>query len=208
MFIRFFVSCFFLLLLSFFLLLMNFFNSIISAESRHGHLLIYTNIFSVFFVIRCHAAPYIFFLHFILFNSKALEFFFFLSLQCPAMVFAQIGGAVPNAGAFSFIFPQKSRSHWIIQHIYRILQETMNTVIRRTSYKSRDVDRILLLKKIILPLSEIIFFYKRFHRISARILFSNFLDFHSRYFFSLLNEKKSLKIELIFYKSVKKQNFE
>lgn len=52
---------FFLLLLSFFLLLMNFFNSIISAESRHGHLLIYTNIFSVFFVIRCHAAPYIFF---------------------------------------------------------------------------------------------------------------------------------------------------
>lgn len=146
MFIRFFVSCFFLLLLSFFLLLMNFFNSIISAESRYGHLLIYTNIFSVFFVIRCHAAPYIFFLHFILFNSKALEFFFFLSLQCPAMVFAQIGGAVPNAGAFSFIFPQKSRSHWIIQLIYRI-QETMNTVIRRMSYKSRDVDRILLLKK-------------------------------------------------------------
>lgn len=189
MFIRFFVSCFFLLLLSFFLLLMNFFNSIISAESRYGHLLIYTNIFSVFFVIRCHAAPYIFFLHFILFNSKALEFFFFLSLQCPAMVFAQIGGAVPNAGAFSFIFPQKSRSHWIIQHIYRILQETMNTVIRRTSYKSRDVDRILLLKKIILPLSEIIFFYKRFHRMSARILFSNFLDFHLRYFFSLLNKK-------------------
>lgn len=193
MFIRFFVSCFFLLLLSFFLLLMNFFNSIISAESRHGHLLIYTNIFSVFFVIRCHAAPYIFFLHFILFNSKALEFFFFLSLQCPAMVFAQIGGAVPNAGAFSFIFPQKSRSHWIIQHIYRI-QETMNTVIRRMSYKSRDVDRILLLKKIILPLSEIIFFYKRFHRISARILFSNFLDFHLRYFFSLLNEKNHLKL--------------
>lgn len=146
MFIRFFVSCFFLLLLSFFLLLMNFFNSIISAESWHGHLLMYTNIFSVFFVIRCHAAPYIFFLHFILFYSKALEFFFFLSLQCPAMVFAQIGGAVPNAGAFSFIFPQKSRSHWIIQHIYRI-QETMNTVIRRMSYKSRDVDRILLLKK-------------------------------------------------------------
>lgn len=52
---------FFLLLLSFFLLLMNFFNSIISAESRHSHLLIHTNIFSVFFVIRCHAAPYIFF---------------------------------------------------------------------------------------------------------------------------------------------------
>lgn len=72
--------------------------------------------------------PIFFFLHFILFNSKALEFFFFLSLQCPAMVFAQIGGAVPNAGAFSFIFPQKSRSHWIIQHIYRI-QETMNTVM-------------------------------------------------------------------------------
>lgn len=177
----------------FFLLLMNFFNSIISAESLHGHLLIYTNIFSVFFVIRCHAAPYILFLHFILFNSKALEFFFFLSLQCPAMVFAQIGGAVPNAGAFSFIFPQKSRSHWIIQLIYRI-QETMNTVIRRMSYKSRDVDRILLLKKIILPLSEIIFFYKRFHRISARILFSNFLDFHLRYFFSLLNEKNHLKL--------------
>lgn len=133
--------------------------------------------------------PIYFFLHFILFNSKALEFFFFfLSLQCPAMVFAQIGGAVPNAGAFSFIFPQKSRSHWIIQLIYRI-QETMNTVIRRMSYKSRDVDRILLLKKIILPLSEIIFFYKRFHRMSARILFSNFFDFHLRYFFSLLNKK-------------------
>lgn len=78
---------------------------------------------------------------------KLWNFSFFLSLQCPAMVFAQIGGAVPNAGAFSFIFPQKSRSHWIIQHIYRILQETMNTVIRRMSYKSRDVDRILLLKK-------------------------------------------------------------
>lgn len=134
----------------------------------------------------CNKMPcrpiYFFFLHFILFNSKALEFFFFLSLQCPAMVFAQIGGAVPNAGAFSFIFPQKSRSHWIIQLIYRI-QETMNTVIRRMSYKSRDVDRILLLKKIILPLSEIIFFYKRFHRMSARILFSNFLDIHLRYFF-------------------------
>lgn len=85
----------------------------------------------------------------------------------------------------------------------------MNTVIRRMSHKSRDVDRILLFEKnIILPLSEIIFFYKRFHRMSARILFSNFLDFHLRYFFSLLNEKKSLKIELIFYKSVKKQNFE
>lgn len=142
--------------------------------------------------------PTYIFLLFILFHSKALEFFFFLSLQCPAMVFAQIGGAVPNAGAFSFIFPQKSRSHWIIQHIYRILP--MNTVIRRMSYKSRDVDRILLLKKIILPLSEIIFFYKRFHRISARILFSNFLDFHLRYFF--VKWKKSLKIELIFYKSV------
>lgn len=78
MFIRFFVSCFFFVAVKFFLLLMNFFNSIISAESRHDHLLIYTNIFSVFFVIRCHAAPYIYiFLHFILFNSKALEFFFF-----------------------------------------------------------------------------------------------------------------------------------
>lgn len=172
---------------------MNFFNSIISAESRYGHLLIYTNIFSVFFVIRCHAAPYIFFCILFYLILKLWNFSFFLSLQCPAMVFAQIGGAVPNAGAFSFIFPQKSRSHWIIQHIYRI-QETMNTVIRRMSYKSRDVDRILLLKKIILPLSEIIFFYKRFHRISARILFSNFLDFHSRYFFSLLNEKNHLKL--------------
>lgn len=137
---------FFLLLLSFFLLLMNFFNSIISAESRYGHLLIYTNIFSVFFVIRCHAAPYIFFCILFYLILKLWNFSFFLSLQCPAMVFAQIGGAVPNAGAFSFIFPQKSRSHWIIQHIYRI-QETMNTVIRRMSYKSRDVDRILLLKK-------------------------------------------------------------
>lgn len=29
------------------------------------------------------------------------------------MVFAQIGGAVPNAGVFSFIFRQKSRSHKI-----------------------------------------------------------------------------------------------
>lgn len=77
MFIRFFVSCFFFVAVKFFLLSMNFFNSIISAESRHDHLLIHTNIFSVFFVIRCHAAPYIFFLHFILFNSKALEFFFF-----------------------------------------------------------------------------------------------------------------------------------
>lgn len=148
MFIRFFVSCFFLLLLSFFLLLMNFFNSIISAESRYGHLLIYTNIFSVFFVIRCHAAPYIFFCILFYLILKLWNFSFFLSLQCPAMVFAQIGGAVPNAGAFSFIFPQKSRSHWIIQHIYRI-QETMNTVIRRMSYKSRDVNRILLLKKIL-----------------------------------------------------------
>lgn len=125
---------------------MNFFNSIISAESRHSHLLIYTNIFSVFFVIRCHAAPYIFFCILFYLILKLWNFSFFLSLQCPAMVFAQIGGAVPNAGAFSFIFPQKSRSHWIIQHIYRI-QETMNTVIRRMSYKSRDVDRILLLKK-------------------------------------------------------------
>lgn len=131
----------------FFLLLMNFFNSIISAESRHDHLLIHTNIFSVFFVIRCHAAPYIFFCILFYLILKLWNFSFFLSLQCPAMVFAQIGGAVPNAGAFSFIFPQKSRSHWIIQHIYRILQETMNTVIRRMSYKSRDVDRILLLKK-------------------------------------------------------------
>lgn len=138
--------------------------------------------------------PIYFFLHFILFNSKALEFFFFLSLQCPAMVFAQIGGAVPNAGAFSFIFPQKSRSHWIIQHIYRILQETMNTVIRRMSYKSRDVDRILLLKKYYFTVNWNNFFYKRFHRISARILFSNFLDFHLRYFFSLLNEKNHLKL--------------
>lgn len=140
--------------------------------------------------------PHIFFFFCILFYLilKLWNFSFFLSLQCPAMVFAQIGGAVPNAGAFSFIFPQKSRSHWIIQHISRILQETMNTVIRRMSYKSRDVDRILLLKKIILPLSEIIFFYKRFHRISARILFSNFLDFHLRYFFSLLNEKNHLKL--------------
>lgn len=166
----------------FFLLLMNFFNSIISAESRHDHLLIHTNIFSVFFVIRCHAAPYIFFCILFYLILKLWNFSFFLSLQCPAMVFAQIGGAVPNAGAFSFIFPQKSRSHWIIQHIYRILP--MNTVIRRMSYKSRDVDRILLFKKnIILPLSEIIFFYKRFHRMSARILFSNFLDIHLRYFF-------------------------
>lgn len=140
---------FFLLLLSFFLLLMNFFNSIISAESRHSHLLIYTNIFSVFFVIRCHAAPYIFFCILFYLILKLWNFSFFLSLQCPAMVFAQIGGAVPNAGAFSFIFPQKSRSHWIIQHISRILQETMNTVIRRMSYKSRDVNRILLLKKIL-----------------------------------------------------------
>lgn len=169
---------------------MNFFNSIISAESRHDHLLIHTNIFSVFFVIRCHAAPYIFFCILFYLILKLWNFSFFLSLQCPAMVFAQIGGAVPNAGAFSFIFPQKSRSHWIIQHIYRILQETMNTVIRRMSYKSRDVDRILLFEKnIILPLSEIIFFYKRFHRMSARILFSNFLDFHLRYFFSLLNKR-------------------
>lgn len=125
---------------------MNFFNSIISAESRYGHLLIYTNTFSVFFVIRCHAAPYIFFCILFYLILKLWNFSFFLSLQCPAMVFAQIGGAVPNAGAFSFIFPQKSRSHWIIQHIYRI-QETMNTVIRRMSYKSRDVNRILLLKK-------------------------------------------------------------
>lgn len=126
---------------------MNFFNSIISAESRHVHLLIYTNIFSVFFVIRCHAAHIFFFCILFYLILKLWNFSFFLSLQCPAMVFAQIGGAVPNAGAFSFIFPQKSRSHWIIQHIYRILQETMNTVIRRMSYKSRDVDRILLLKK-------------------------------------------------------------
>lgn len=77
MFIRVFVSCFFLLLLSFFLLLMNFFNSIISAESRHGYLLIHTNIFSVFFVIRCHVAPYIFFFLFYFILYKALEFFFF-----------------------------------------------------------------------------------------------------------------------------------
>lgn len=180
---------FFLLLLSFFLLLMNFFNSIISAESRHDHLLIHTNIFSVFFVIRCHAAPYIFFCILFYLILKLWNFSFFLSLQCPAMVFAQIGGAVPNAGAFSFIFPQKSRSHWIIQHISRILQETMNTVIRHMSYKNRDVEFILLLKKFNLPLIEIIFFYKQFHRISARILFSNFLDFHLRYSFSLLNEK-------------------
>lgn len=84
MFIRFFVSCFFLLLLSFFLLLMNFFNSIISAESRYGHLLIYTNIFSVFFVIRCHAAPYIFFfciLFYLILKFWNFSFFFVIAVS-------------------------------------------------------------------------------------------------------------------------------
>lgn len=137
--------------------------------------------------------PIYFFLHFILFNSKALEFFFFLSLQCPAMVFAQIGGAVPNAGAFSFIFPQKSRSHWIIQHIYRI-QETMNTVIRRMSYKSRDVDRILLLKKNYFTVKWNNIFLQTISQNKRKNTIFKFLDFHLRYFFSLLNEKNHLKL--------------
>lgn len=189
MFIRFFVSCFFFVAVKFFFVVDEFFQQYyicwVTARSP-------SHIYKHLLRFLCNKMPcrpiYFFFLHFILFNSKALEFFFFfLSLQCPAMVFAQIGGAVPNAGAFSFIFPQKSRSHWIIQLIYRI-QETMNTVIRRMSYKSRDVDRILLLKKYYFTVNWNNFFYKQFHRMSSRKLLCNF---HLRYFFSLLNEKKN-----------------
>lgn len=73
---------FFFVAVKFFLLLMNFFNSIISAESRYGHLLIYTNIFSVFFVIRCHAAPYIFFFCILFYLILKLWNFSFFFCHC------------------------------------------------------------------------------------------------------------------------------
>lgn len=74
---------FFLLLVSFFCCWWIFFNSIISAESRYGHLLIYTNIFSVFFVIRCHAAPYIFFCILFYLILKLWNFSFFCHCSVP-----------------------------------------------------------------------------------------------------------------------------
>lgn len=121
--------------------------------------------------------PINFFL-FILFHSKALEFFFFV-IAVSRHGFCTDRWRCSKCRCVQFHF--SAEITFTLNNT--ILQETMNTVIRRTSYKSRDVDRILLLKKIILPLIEIIFFYIRFHRMSARILFSIFFRLSFEIFF-------------------------